>query len=167
MWTRITLIGCFVLTAIVVFTAVRIEQLNVRSGHLLPRANVDSGDWRVPELQSILSYVDDKIATRRSNEFAYEHPLEPLPEEAAFLGAPYTEPEQRLFDNSIAQHASHSRLHWWVSTMGVAQYALAPLAVLWAAGNFLGLSKLPLRLLSGACGACAFVAIFLMILRGY
>jgi hypothetical protein len=167
MWTKLTLIGCLMLTAIAVHTALRIEHLNMLSGTFLPRSYHASQQWSVPELKNVLSYIDTQIAKRRSQAFSVEHPNEQLPAEESFRGAPYSPSEQSWINRSIHDHAAHTLLHWWVVNFGSAQYFMAPLAFVWAVGNFLAIRKTPLRVTSGTCALLSFGAIFLMIFRGY
>ena len=168
MWTKFTVIGCLLLTVMVVHTALRIEHLNALSGILLPRSTpVSNAQWRVHELQSILNYVDAQIAKRRSQAFAADHPGEATPAEETFVGAPYTAKEQNWIDRSKNDHASHTKLRWWVVNFGGLQYLIAPLAFVWAMGNSLAIRKTSLRFMSGLCALLSFGAIFLMIFRGY
>jgi hypothetical protein len=168
MWTKLTIIGCLLLTAVVVHTALRIERINALCHQYLPRAHQAAGTtWEIPQLQHVLNYVEDKIAIRRSNSYSVEHPDEQLPPEDKFFGAPYSASEQKWIDDSVADHAMYSKLHWWVTRFGSVQYVLAPLAFVWAIGNFLSIRKTKLRVVSTLCAALAFGAIFLMIFRGY
>ncbi|MCC6510246.1 MAG: hypothetical protein IT423_14170 [Pirellulaceae bacterium] len=168
MWTRWTIIGCVVLTALVVHTAIRIEHVNVLSNTYLPRSPGEAQqEWVLPELSQVLEYVDHQIAIRRADAYAMTHPGTAIPANSEFLGAPYTEDEQNWIDRSKRDFASHTELHWWVTNFGSPQYLLAPLAFIWSVGNFLTVRKNTVRVLSTACALMAFGAIFLMIFRGY
>ena len=168
MLSKLTVIGCFLLTAFVVHTAVRIEHLNVVCGMFLPMpTQTTSAQWRIPELHQVLQYVDFQIANRRSNQFTVDYPDKQLPEHDEFVGAPYSAAEQNWIDRSITEHAAHTRLRWWVLNLGALQYVIAPLAFVWAVGNFLVVPKLPYRIISAVSALLAFAAIFLMIFRGY
>lgn len=165
MMTKLTVIGCLILTAVVVVTALRIEQLNSQSGMFLPRPSNEP--WQVASLDQVHAYIDSQIAIRRSGLFSVEHPDEAIPAPESFVGAPYTAGEQAWFDRSTVEHSALSRLRWWVISFGAAQYLIAPIALFWAATNFLAIRKTPHRISSGLCALLAFAAIFLMVFRGY
>lgn len=168
MLTKLTIIGCLLLTAFVVHTALRIEHVNHQMGTFLPRApGLEQEKWQVPELDRVLNFVDGQIAKQRSNTFALEHPGEEIPPTESFVGAPYSEIETGFIDRHKRDHAVFQELHWWVYNCGALQYGLAPLAFFWSIGNLLALKKVPVRVVSIACAGLAFVAIFLMIFRGY
>jgi hypothetical protein len=159
--------GCLILTAIVMHTALRIEHLNSRSGMFLPRTESFTTEWRVPELKHVLGYVDTQIATRRSNAYSVQNPEKELPATEMFVGAPYSQAEQNWIDRSKDEHDAHTRLHWWVTSFGAAQYLMAPIAFVWAMANALAIRKTPHRVVSCLCAMLAFGAIFLMFFRGY
>ena len=168
MWSKLTVLGCFLLTLVVVHTALRIEHLNSLSGMFLPRStDYTNEQWQILELKSVLHDIDTRIAKRRTHAFLAAHPGEATPAEESFMGAPYSASEQNWIDRSKSEHASHTLLRWWVVNFGAAQYVIAPLAFLWATVNLLLVRKVPLRIVSGLCGLLAFGAIFLMIFRGY
>ena len=168
MLIKLTMIGSLLLTAFVVHTAARIEHLNVCCGMFLPLpTETTSAQWRIPELRHVLNYVDTQIASRRSNQFSVDHPNEPLPARDTFVGAPYSTAEQAWIDRSVCEHAAHTQLQWWVLNLGAVQYLIAPLAFVWAIGNFLVIPKVRYRIISATSALFAFAAIFLMFFRGY
>lgn len=168
MLTKLTVIGCLLLTALVVHTAVRIEHVNHQMGTFLPRApGLEQEDWQVPELDQVLKFVNDQIAKQRANVFVMEHPGEEVPPIESFVGEPYNDFESGIIDRNKQGHATFTELHWWVYGFGAVQYCLAPLAFIWSIGNLLAVKKIHIRALSTACAGLAFCAIFLMIFRGY
>ena len=168
MWTKLTVIGCLLLTAFVAHTALRIEHVNHQMGTFLPRApGLEQEKWQVPELERVLNFVDGQIAKQRVNVFAIEHPGEEIPPTEAFVGEPYSPLEKGFIDRHKRDYAIFKELHWWVYGLGALQIALAPLAFVWSIGNLLAVKKGTLRMLSTVCASLAFGAIFLMILRGY
>ncbi len=168
MWTKLTIIGCLILTVFVVHTAVRIEHMNVVAGHFLPRPPEMEGlAWKVPEQENVREYVDYQIMLRRVNLYATEHPDEKMPASDTFFGAPYSPSEQDWIDRLMVAHQDHVRLHWWVNNFGALQYILAPICAVWAFGNLLSLPKRSVKALSLSCALLAFGAIFLMYVRGY
>ncbi len=167
-WTQLTIFGCLILTAVVVHTAIRIEHVNQQVDTFLPRApGYETMEWQVPPLDDVLAYVDNQIAKQRSNVYVQEHPGEEVPPTESFLGAPYSPKEVGIIDRQKRFHANFNELHWWVNSFGAVQYCLAPLAFMWSIGNLLALKSIVPRLLSTSCAGLAFIAIFLMILRGY
>ncbi len=168
MWTKLTVIGCLLLTAVVVHTAVRIEHVNHQMGTFLPRApGYEEEDWQVPEIEHVLNFVDAQIAKQRVNVFVMEHPGEEIPPIETFVGEPYNASETGFINRQKQGHATFKELHWWVYGFGAVQYGLAPLAFVWSIGNLLALKKIHIRAISTACAGLAFCAIFLMIFRGY
>ncbi len=168
MWTKLTVIGCLLLTAVVAHTALRIEHVNHQMGTFLPRApGLENEEWKVPELDHVMSFVDGQIAKQRSNLYLLEHPGETLPPTETFVGEPYNELEQGFIARHKRDYAIFKELHWWVYGFGALQYGLAPLAFVWSVGNLLALKKATVRMVSSVCASLAFAAIFLMILRGY
>lgn len=168
MLSKLTIIGCLLLTAFVVHTATRIEHLNVICGMFLPLpTETSSSQWRIPELHHVLNYVDTQIASRRFNQYTADNPDKELPAEDSFVGAPYSAAEQAWIDRSVYEHAAHIRLRWWVVNLGAVQYLIAPLAFVWSIGNFLAIPKTQYRIVSVTSALLAFAAIFLMFFRGY
>lgn len=168
MWTKLTVIGCFLLTVFVVHTALRIEYVNHQMKTFLPRApGFESERWDVPEFENAMNFVRAQIAKQRANLFAAEHPGEELPPIESFIGEPYNERELGFINRHKRDHATFQELHWWVYGVGALQIGLAPLALAWSVCNLLVLKKAQIRLLSTACACLAFSAIFLMVLRGY
>lgn len=168
MWTKLTVIGCLLLTAVVAHTALRIEHVNHKMGTFLPRApGLEQVEWQVPELDRVMSFVDGQIAKQRLNLFTLEHPGEALPPTENFVGEPYSPLEKGFIDRHKRDYAIFKELHWWVYSFGALQYGLAPLAFIWSIGNLLALKKVTIRMVSSVCASMAFGAIFLMILRGY
>ena len=168
MWTKLTVVGCVLLTAVVVHTALRIEHVNHQMGTFLPRApGYEQEAWGVPERDHVMSYVDAQIAKQRANVFAVDHPDEKVPPTESFVGEPYSQFEKSFIERHKRDYATFQELHWWVYGFGAIQYGLAPLAFVWSIGNVLALQKARFRLLSTLCAGLAFGAIFLMIFRGY
>lgn len=168
MWTKITVIGCLLLTAFVVHTALRIEYVNEQMGTFLPRmAGFENEAWDVPEVDQAMNFVNAQIAKQRANIYVVEHPGEELPPMESFIGEPYNERETSFINRHKRDHATFKELHWWVHGVGALQFGLAPLALVWSLGNLLAIRPALIRALSTACAGLAFYAIYLMILRGY
>ncbi len=168
MWTKITVVGCLLLTAVVVHTAVRIEHINYKMGTFLPRAEgFEDEKWHVPEFDGVMNFVNMQIAKQRENAFSKEHPGEEVPPLETFVGGPYSEFELGMIARRKSEYATFQSLHWWVYGFGAFQYGLAPLAFVWAIGNVLAFQKVNMRVISTSCACLAFLAIFLMVVRGY
>ncbi len=119
MLTKFTLLGCAILTLLVVTTALSIEHWNNKSGHFLPRREQSMArEWRVPSLEYILDRIDYQIAEQRAGKYSLEHPDdEPTPADHTFFGAPYSPTEQAFIDRGKDDHKSFTQLHWWVTNL--------------------------------------------------
>ena len=168
MKTKWLLIFCLCLTAIVVCTACRIEYLNIKSGYFLPRHEAAVKNWVIPEIDEVLERLDNLFYERRKNSAAAEAFENGSSETAEItFGAPYSVAEQRSLDSMKNLHASHTYLQWWVGSFGIAQYFLAPaalvIAVFCAVAPTGWVSK-------STAGLCAFLnggSIVLMLTRNY
>lgn len=164
MTSKIALISCVVLTAVIVITAARIEQLNILCGHVLP---LQQERWILPDREEFAALVERQIARRRLEFARGERPNDTHPELEQFEGPPYTEEEKERKASQAAVYESHRHLHWWLSGMGILQYVLAPIVMLWALCNIFLHKHISLRILNGSCAVLSFGAIFLMFLRDY
>ncbi len=161
------LILCYCLTAVVVCIACRIEYLNVESEHFLPRQYAGLESWVIPELDVVLEKSDDLIYERRQNSAAALAMEEGnAPAEVTF-GAPYSEAEQRTLDKMKRLHASHTTLQWWVGSFGIAQYFIAPVALIAAIICIVSLSGWTVKSTAALCACLNGVGIILMLTRNY
>jgi hypothetical protein len=168
MKTKLLLIACFGLTAVVVCIACRIEYLNVQSGYFLPRQYAVETDWVIPEIDVVLERMDDQLFERRQNlaaAVAAENGTnEPTP---VSFGAPYSASEQKSVDSLINLHASHSDLQWWVGSFGIAQYFLAPIALIVAIISVVALAGWGYKSIASLCVCLNGASIILMLTRNY
>jgi hypothetical protein len=139
------LLVCAVLAAVALSTCVRVEWLNARAGHYLPRLPQDTGPWRqMPETQASFRLVqrtfDPTLAWR---------PLSPEEHRA------------------VRQFAARNRLRDLVASWGLVQYAIVPLVLAWSASVFLR-PRTPITIIVAAlCGIAALACAASMFHRGY
>ena len=169
MRSRLAIIGCLLLTAVVVHTCVRIEQLNAKNSYYLPRTDFAGGNpkWRYSTIKGTMYGLNNEFAEERMIAFSKSRSERPLPEFQQFIGPPYSENEQRRIDAKLANNSLRNELHDWVESGGLLQYLLAPVAIVWAIMIFWSQRSLFSRLLSGASAMCAAVSIGFMLYRGY
>ena len=166
--TSIWIICLVFLTAIVVFSAGRIEYLNTTGGHVLPRHYADEkmGKWEIAEHNVVMDRLDDQIFRRRQlGSFVIND--DDTVRAAPVFGAPYSTSEQRSINTVTYQHDVLTKLHWNIRTFGLAQYFLAPATLLFAIVYGLSQKKVAAKVIALACGSLCCVGIFLMIVRGY
>jgi hypothetical protein len=159
---------CCCLTAIVIGIACRIEYLNIKSQFFLPRNHVATINWHIPELEVVLERLDDQIYERRQNSAfaeAIENGSDVLAEVS--FGAPYSESEQKTLDSMKKLHATHTNLQWWVGSFGIAQYFLAPLALIIAVFCAVGLSGWGSKSTAVLCACLSCVSILRMLALNY
>jgi hypothetical protein len=166
--TKALLMTCLGLTAIVVCIACRIEYLNVQSGYFLPRHDASDTAWVVPEIGEVLERLDDQFFERRQNLAAVEAAVNGANEpKSVSIGAPYSASEQRSLDSLKDLHASHSSLLWWVGSFGIAQYFLAPLALIVAIICAVALAGWGYKFAASLCACLNGLSIVLMLTRNY
>jgi hypothetical protein len=167
MMSKWLLISCYLLTVIVVAVASRIEYLNVKSDFFLPRHAHGGRPWEIPELDLVMERSDDLIYERRQNSaaaVAIENGSKPA--EVTF-GAPYSAAEQRTLDSMKNLHASHTNLRWWVSSFGIAQYFIAPVALCAAVICIVCLGSWGVKSSAALCAGLNAISIILMLTRNY
>lgn len=164
----ILLICAVFFTAIVAFTAFRIEYLNAMGGHVLPLhwSEHTRGKWEIAELNVVLDRLDNQFFERRHGPASLTNDDGSVPKPVVF-GAPYSANEQRSIDSVKVQHDILTKLHWNVSYPGWAQYFLAPAALLMAIICGLCFSGVATKIIAFTCGSMCFVGIFLALVRGY
>ena len=168
MKTKWLLISCLYLTAIVVCTACRIEYLNIKSGYFLPRHEAAVKVWVIPELDEVLERLDHLLYERRQNSAAAEAIENGTAVTAEItLGAPYSAAEQRSLDSMKNLHTSHTYLQWWVGSFGIAQYLLAPAALILAIVCAVVLTGWGSKSFAGLCAFLNGASIVLMLTRNY
>ena len=161
------LISCYCLTALVVAVACRIEYLNVKSSYFLPRHAHGDSAWVIPELDEVMERSEDLIYERRQNSAAaVAIETGEKPAEVTF-GAPYTAAEQRTLDSMKNLHASHTELRWWVTSFGIAQYFVAPAALIAAIVCIVSLSSWLIKSSAAVCAGLNGISIILMLTRNY
>jgi len=146
---------CAALTAIVVNTCVQIEYHNWRAGNYLQvEMRQEPGiTWRTAATGERAKSVF--IERRRLARGATGDDLE----------APPSVEELDAFETWRQRALRENRLYWWVSTFGVFQYLLAPLALIWAA--FLVLKSRKHRIPSIVFAILALACIVIMFYRQY
>jgi hypothetical protein len=158
-----------ILTCVVVHTCIRIEVLNARYGYYLPRNDLDRNnpEWRVAALSIVRKSADRMIALERQSEFLQQHPDQPVPDEAAFRGPPYSKAEQEAIDSDVQRSKSNSDLYYSVRGMGLLQYLLAPAALAWSVD--LARIRAPRWIRITGIAGCVLnaICIALMLYRGY
>ncbi|QDV61054.1 hypothetical protein [Crateriforma conspicua] len=169
MRSKAKIVCCLLLTAIVLHTCIRIEVLNARNGHFLPRAHPAAGNpkWRVVAPTLLARSLERTIAIDRLTSHVSQHPNYPEPGIEEFIGPPYTDAEQALIDTEIARNKLSFQLRDWVSGMGLLQYILAPVALLSSLVLMRGTENLAVRFASVACAVSNVTSMYLMFHRGY
>jgi hypothetical protein len=146
---------CAALTAAVVNTCAQIEYHNWRSGNYLDvKTTQEPGvTWHTAATGERVKnmFVQRMRLTRGATE--------------EDLKAPPSVEELNSFETWRQRALRENRLHWWVSTFGVLQYLLAPLAVIWAA--FLALKSRKHRVPSIVFAGLALMCIVMMLHRQY
>lgn len=168
--SRLMLLSCFLLTVVAVFIAARIEYLNVHAGYLLPRhpSNIELPAWVVPSDDAAQNFIDTRIYEQREQmafHLASMDPAAPVPEPT--FGPPYSSNEQRFVNVLQHQFTMHAKLHWWVSNFGMAQYALAPLALVVAVSCLVCLASIWIKSAATCCALLNAGCVLLMYTRGY
>ncbi len=167
MKNKLLLISCCCLTAIVVGVAGRIEYLNIKSNHFLPRNEVAVREWVIPELEEVLERLENKIYERRQDAAAAAaHESGSKPAEVVF-GPPYSASEQKTLDSMKNLHASHTLLRWWVGSFGIAQYFLAPIALIAAIVCVVAFGGWRTKSTAAFCAGLNGISILLMLTRNY
>ncbi len=167
MMSKWLLISCYCLTAVVVGVACRIEYLNIESQYFLPRPEASPGGWVIPELDEVLERSDDLIYERRQNFADVEASENGGASAEVLFGAPYTAAEQRTLDSMKKLHASHTTLQWWVSSFGIAQYFVAPAALIVAIICFVSRGNWAAKSSAALCAGLNGIGIVLMLTRNY
>lgn len=168
MKSKWVLITCCLLTAIVFGVACRIEYLNAKSGYFLPRNNYAFKGWVIPELDEVVKRTEGQIYQRRQNAAlakALENGDDVLPEVP--MGAPYSAKEQQSINAMKNFYFSHKNLQWWVSSFGIAQYFLAPAALLIAIVCAVAVNGWRPKSTAGMCAFLNGVSILMMLTRNY
>lgn len=161
------LIICCCLTAVVVCIACRIEYLNIKSDHFLPRHEVAVNSWVVPELDEVLERLDNVIYERRQNVASAEAVEKSTPLTEVSFGAPYSADEQRSVNSMKNLHASHTELRWWVGSFGIAQYLLAPAALIVAIICVVSIAGWGNKSTAALCACLNGISVLLMMTRNY
>ncbi len=170
--SKSTIVVCILLTAIVLHTCIQIEVLNARSGYFLPRKLSRTGNpkWRVAAKKTLFKTLERTIALDRSEAHFDQHPNGPAPdfqELEELSGPPYLDAEQAWIDNQVALYELNSKLRDWVGGMGLLQYLLAPIALLWSLWLFRIAASWAERLLVVGCTISNLTSTYLMFYRGY
>lgn len=163
------LLCLLLLTAVVLHTCIRIEVLNARYNHYLPRTDWGNGNqkWRCAASSLLLRSLERDIANDRYHRFMQTHPDESGSDPDQFLGPPYSVAEKTFIDTEMAENDLRATLLGWVSSFGLLQYLLAPLAFCISIASLYFNPNVIIRLVAGSCTVFILVAIALMIYRGY
>ena len=166
---RLFVVATFLLTAIVANTCLQIEILNVQNDKYLPRTDFGNGNrkWRTAANSALLKSLEQQIAIERYTAFMAKHSDRPNMSPEQFFGPPYTAAEQELIDRSLARNSQESKLSSWVSSLGILQYVLAPLACFSAIVMFVVDRKPAIRIAAVVCSLLSVTSIYLMFYRGY
>lgn len=156
-----------VLIAISAVTCVRIEYLNARVGGYLPRPE-GQGKWRVAGRRATTEGALRRLRFERMGLYEKQHGRRPPAQlERELLDAPLTERERAVIRREVVLEERMAQLHEWVETMGVAQYIIAPAALMLSA-YLAVMSKSMLGRAVTFFGACiSLVAVILMLYRQY
>lgn len=162
-------LGCLILTAVVVHTCIRIEVLNASSGFYLPRKDHGDGNrkWRVASEKATRLDIERRIAIERQENLLPVHPGSDQLLESSTAELPYTAMESEMIASALDESRCNSALRDWVSSVGILQYLLAPAALLWSVQIAITNGYRRQRILGAACGALNLICVALMFFRGY
>jgi TRAP-type uncharacterized transport system fused permease subunit len=160
---------CAILTAVVAYTAIRIEVLNTQNGNRLPKQPVDGRilKWRCATRRSTIKWHERQFAIRRVEEFHAENPDAELPSEEAFIGLPLTDEEQAELNAALEESERNAELYGVVASLGHLQYILAPATLILATLVFRRQRHTSARVAASLSISIASIAIVLMFYRGY
>jgi len=169
--TKSMLLACMAfLTAIVVLSVGRIEYLNAAGGHVLPRHLVEGKprSWNIADLGAIMEDLDQRFLDRRQLAAGVDAYDKGEKEPAAITtGAPYSVSEQRAIDTVTRQHNVLTKLHWSIKNIGLAQYVIAPTALLLCIGVGLAMKGWKIKAFAVGCSILCLASIFLILIREY
>ncbi|MHC4880632.1 MAG: hypothetical protein ACYTGL_29625 [Planctomycetota bacterium] len=111
--------------------------------------------------------MDRRIAGMRYGDFFSLHPDAPEVDRQLFSGPPYSLVEQQLIDDALARTKANAALYGWVSTMGLLQYFIAPVALVWSARLTASRREMRMKATGTTCAVIAAAALILMFYRGY
>ena len=166
---KLTTLICGILTTVVAFTAVKIEVLNVQNGSPLPRKEFDGRipTWRVAARTILIQLKLQEIAALRSlNGPESTSQAEYDPDQLA-IELPLTDEELWDLFEAIEKADRNGEFRGFVGTMGIAQYLLAPTALLFSIIHLREKQSKADRLTIFLTLSVSFVAILLMFYRGY
>jgi hypothetical protein len=160
---------CVLFTLLAVMVAARIEYLNVHAGYFLPRQPSDLmlPTWRTLSPEDAKEILEGRIYEQREQLNASFAPGDDGPSVAPSYGPPYSDLEKGYMERMLSMHDSHNRLHWWVSTFGVLQYFLAPIALFIAIACVVSVASYWVKSAAGLCALLDTACVLLMLTRGY
>ena len=160
---------CGILTAVVCYTAVKIEVLNAQNGNWLPKEPVDGRilKWRCAARQPLIKWYERQYALRRVEEFHAENPDAELPSEESFIGLPLTDKEQAELNTALEKRERNAEFYDVVASLGHLQYILAPATLILATMVFRSKKQSSARVAASLSMSIASIAIVLMFYRGY
>ena len=147
-----SLVLCSVLSLMVLNTCVHIEAWNALAGGELPMEEPGKMRWDMNETERGWRYV-------HLSERHWDTPLEER--------RPLTRVEREQFQKDAEQAQRHNRLRWWTQGWGLAQYALAPIALIWSGILLLPRAGTRSRLLPGCLLLTNALSVISMLYRGY
>ena len=159
-----------VLTGIAVVICARTEHLNAMNGFLLPRRDVSpqgNPKWRAAAQRTVRRDVLELIKNERGNRWTIENPGKELPSDEHIMREPLTDAERALLEEELAKSARLASLYEWLSTAGLMQYVVAPLAVLLSLVSVVRTNSWRVRGASIALAVVALVCVWMMVYRGY
>jgi hypothetical protein len=148
---HISIILCGILSAVVLHTCVQIEIWNYLAGGILP--NHEGGKLRYEIGESESSWRKwQSIRTK---------------DESLRTGRPLTKKEQTAFLEHSKDAKRTNKVVSWTSDMGILQYLLAPIAMVWSAILLNSSKTRRATLFVGIFAITNAISIALMLYRGY
>ena len=158
-----------ILTAVVAFTAVKIEVLNLQSGSPLPREEFDGRitTWRAGgESFFVQMKLRDIAANRFQKNYKTNRSVGDVPAHTV-LALPLTDSELSDLCQTFEKVERNSEFRSFVQTMGIAQYLLAPITLIFSVIYLCERQPKSERLMGLLALSVASVAILLMFYRAY
>ena len=140
------------LALIVLLICIEIEILNHAASGYLPRKDLDDGKWRT-------SPVFSEESWRRMNSM--------LNDDKTLFSRPLTAEEQIRMEREVFREKTNNSLRSSVSSLGLMQYILAPLSLIYSLIIALRSKKIFVKMISAVFALSSGTCMIVMLYRGY
>lgn len=162
---------CTCLTIVVAINCTSIEYLNYRAGGYLPRKDFGPANrkWRIASEKGIRIDIERRFRLHRLDNIDSKH--DDISKQKEIYERQFSAEElvaiEACLKSKMKYRLSMLNLHQWVSTMGLLQYVLAPLALFWALIHVFMKSVIGLRLGALFLATVNATSIVFLLYRGY